>query len=154
MEDCIFCQIAKGEAPCHKIWEDENFLAFLSIHPNTDGASVVIPKKHYKSNVFEMPDKDLASFIIAIKKVAKILDKSFKDVGRTALVFEGYGVDHAHAKLFPMHGTNMKKWKPILSGPVINKYFDKYEGYVSSHSGERAQDKKLEKIANKIRRTK
>jgi histidine triad (HIT) family protein len=60
------------------------------------------------------------------------LDLKLKDVGRTAVVFEGFGVDHVHAKLFPLHGTsNMKKWKPIKSN--VDKFFDKYEGYVSSH---------------------
>ena len=44
---CIFCQIVEGKAPCHKVWEDEHHLAFLSIFPNTDGFTVVIPKKHY-----------------------------------------------------------------------------------------------------------
>ncbi len=46
---CIFCQIVEGKAPCHKVWEDEHHLAFLSIFPNTDGFTVVIPKKHYPS---------------------------------------------------------------------------------------------------------
>ncbi len=36
-----------------------------------------------------------------------------EDVGRTALVFEGFKVAHVHAKLFPLHGTKMKKWKRI-----------------------------------------
>lgn len=53
---CIFCQIVRGEAPCHKIWEDDEHLAFLSIYPNTDGFSVVIPKRHYPSYAFDMPD--------------------------------------------------------------------------------------------------
>lgn len=150
MKNCIFCKIARREAPAHKIWESKNFLAFLSIDPNTEGASVVIPKKHFKSDVFDMPEKELQNFIVAIKKVAKLLDRSFKDVGRTALVFEGFGIDHAHAKLFPLHKTKMKKWKPILSGPEVNKYFDKYEGYVSSHSAARADDKKLAKLAGII----
>lgn len=43
---CIFCQIVEGKAPCHKVWEDEHHLAFLSIFPNTDGFTVVIPKKN------------------------------------------------------------------------------------------------------------
>ncbi len=41
---CIFCQIVEGKAPCHKVWEDEHHLAFLSIFPNTDGFTVVIRK--------------------------------------------------------------------------------------------------------------
>lgn len=52
---CIFCQIVEGKAPCHKVWEDEHHLAFLSIFPNTDGFTVVIPKKHYPSYAFDLP---------------------------------------------------------------------------------------------------
>lgn len=152
MNDCIFCKIVSGKAPCHKIWEDDDHLAFLNIFPNTLGAAVVIPKIHFASDVLAMPDNDLADLTIAAKKVAELLNRSFSDVGRTALVYEGFGIDHAHAKLFPMHGTKMKKWKPILSGDAMMKYFDKYEGYISSHSSGRADDKKLAKLAEKIRK--
>ncbi len=107
--DCIFCKIVEGEAPSHKIWEDENYLAFLSIFPNTEGTTVVIPKKHYGSYPFDLPDNVLSDLILATKKVAKLLDSKLDDVGRTAMVFEGFGVDHVHSKLFPMHGTKMKR---------------------------------------------
>ena len=56
MEACIFCNIVNGAAPCHKIWEDEKHLAFLSIFPNTPGFSVVITKRHYPSYAFRLPD--------------------------------------------------------------------------------------------------
>ena len=150
MKDCIFCKIASGEASSHKIWEDEKHLAFLSIFPNTEGFSVVIPKKHYPSYAFDLPDKELKELVIAAKKVAKLIDSKLEDVGRTGMIFEGFGVDHVHAKLFPMHGTeNMKEWKELKSN--INKYFDKYEGYISSHDYKRADDKKLAELARKIR---
>ncbi len=68
------------------------------------------------------------------------------------MVFEGFGVDHVHAKLFPMHGTaDMKEWRPIKSGEYINKYFDKHEGYISSHDYNGADDEKLSALAKKIR---
>ncbi len=147
-KNCIFCQIAKGEAPYHKIWEDEKHLAFLSIHPNTEGVSVVITKKHYPSYAFDLPNEILTDLIIASKKVAKLLDSRLDDVGRTGMVFEGFGVDHLHAKLFPMHGTKAKKWREIKS--KVNKYFKKYEGYISSHDYKRANDKNLAKLTRKI----
>jgi diadenosine tetraphosphate (Ap4A) HIT family hydrolase len=148
--DCIFCKIVKGEMPCHKIWEDDKYLAFLSIFPNTEGFSVVTSKKHYPSYVFDLPDEVIKGFVIAAKKTAKLLDSKLADVGRTGMIFEGFGVDHAHAKLFPMHGTKMKEWKPIKSN--ADKYFDKYEGYISSHDYKnRADDKKLAELAKKIR---
>ena len=139
--------------PCHKIWEDEKHLAFLSIFPNTEGFSVVIPKKHYSSYAFDLPDNVLSELVIAVKKVCKLLDAKLTDVGRTGLIFEGFGVDHVHAKLFPMHGTkNMAEWKPIHSS--MEKYFEKYEGYISSHDFKRADDAELAALAEKIRSVK
>lgn len=148
-KECIFCKIIKGDLPCHKIWEDKKHIAFLSIFPNTEGFSVVTTKRHYPSYVFDLSNKILKDLFIATKKVAKLLDSRLEDVGRTGVICEGFGVDHVHTKLFPMHGTKMKEWKPIES--KIDKYFKKYEGYISSHDYKRADDKYLAKLAKKIR---
>ena len=148
MPDCIFCKIVAGKIPCHKIWEDDLHLAFLSIFPNTEGFSVVIPKKHYPSYVFDLPQEVRTGLIEAAGKVARLLDEKFEDVGRTAMIFEGFGVDHVHAKLFPMHGTKMENWQQRSSN--VEKYFEKYEGYVSSHDFKRADDEKLAKLAERI----
>jgi diadenosine tetraphosphate (Ap4A) HIT family hydrolase len=149
MTDCIFCAIAAGQAPCHKVWEDEKHLAFLSIFPNTKGFSVVITKRHYPSYAFDLPDKILADLVLAAKRVGRLLDRTFEDVGRTGLILEGFAVDHAHAKLFPMHGTKMPQWRP-LSRPA-DKYFHEYEGYISSHDYQRADDAELAALAQRIR---
>ena len=149
-EDCIFCKIVKGEMPCHKIWEDDKHMAFLSPFPNTEGFSVVITKDHNPSYAFANDDETLKGLILATKKVARLLDKKLDDVGRTGMIFEGFGVDHLHSKLFPMHGTkDMSKWKPLKSN--VEKYFDKYEGYISSHDYKRADDAKLASLAKKIK---
>ena len=149
MKDCIFCKIVSGEAPTHKIWEDEKHLAFLSIFPNTEGFSVVIPKKHYFSYAFDLPEDVLQELVLASKKVGKILDAKLEDVGRTGMIFEGFEIDHVHAKLFPMHGTKAEGWEPHKSN--VDKYFEKYEGYISSHNYKRADDDKLAELAKKIR---
>ncbi|MBP9711446.1 MAG: HIT family protein [Candidatus Pacebacteria bacterium] len=134
-----------------KIYEDKKYMAWLSPFPNTEGFAVVIPKKHYDSDVLAMPDKELASFILVSKKVSNLLLKNFKDVGRVGLIMEGTGINHAHIKLVPMHGTaHMKKgiWKQYSSNKM--DYYKKYEGYLASHDGPKADFKKLEKLANKI----
>ncbi|MFH1656240.1 MAG: HIT family protein [Candidatus Nealsonbacteria bacterium] len=147
--NCIFCQIVRKEAPCHRIWEDDKHLSFLSIFPNTEGFSVVITKKHYPSYAFNLPQGVLINLILAAQKTAKLLDAKLEDVGRTGMILEGFGVDHVHIKLFPMHGTKMTNWKPIESN--IDKYFEKYEGYISSHDYKRVDDAQLAQIAKKIR---
>jgi len=150
MKDCVFCKIVAGEILSHKVWESDTHLAFLTIFPNTEGATVVIPKTHYSSYVFDLPDDVLNELMVATKQVAKLLDSKLEDVGRTGLIAEGFGVDHVHTKLFPMHGTaDMKDWKPIESR--INLYFEKYPGYLSSHDAGREDDEKLADLAKKIR---
>lgn len=145
-EGCIFCAIVQREAPSHIFWEDDKHIAFLSIFPNTVGATVVIPKKHCSSYAFDQDDLILAELVVASKKVARILDENLAGVGRTAMVFEGYGVDHLHAKLFPMHGTgNHSEFKKISSS--VDKFFDHYEGYISSHDWKRADDEQLAELA-------
>lgn len=126
-------------------------MAFLSIFPNTEGVTVVIPKDHYGSYAFDLPDEVLANLTIAAKKVGKLLDTALETVGRTGLIYEGFGVDHVHAKLFPMHGTaDMTAWKAIES--EVNEYYTSYPGYLSSHDYERADDASLVALANKIRK--
>ncbi len=148
--DCIFCKIVEGSAPCHRVWEDEKHLAFLSIFPNTEGFTVVATKEHHPSYVFDLPGDILKDLVLACKEVGKLLDLKLDDVGRTGLIFEGFGVNHMHAKLFPMHGTKTDGWKQL--GSNVNKYFEKYEGYISSHDYKRADDKKLAELSKKIRK--
>ena len=107
MVDCIFCKIANGEFDSAKILEDKDFMAVLDIMPNTKGMTLVLTKKHYYSYVFYMPDKEYKDFFLAAKKVSKILESGLK-VKRVAMVMEGMGVNHAHIKLYPLHGVNEK----------------------------------------------
>jgi diadenosine tetraphosphate (Ap4A) HIT family hydrolase len=66
---CPFCEIVSGELETPGVfWEDEKFMAFLSIDPNTEGFSCVIPKQHFGSDVLKMDDDVLQEFIIAAKK--------------------------------------------------------------------------------------
>lgn len=152
MENCIFCKIVNGTAPAHKILEDDKHLAILSIFPNTPGFTVVLTKEHKPSYAFENEDGVLSDLTIFSKKVGNLLDASFDDVGRTGMFFEGFGVDHLHSKLFPMHGIGkLKDWRPIESGNKMKTFFDKYPGYLSSNDSERADDTELSSLAEHVR---
>ena len=148
-DGCIFCDIVSGAAPAHIIWEDEQHMAFLSIFPNTEGFSVVIPKDHQDSYFADVEDEVVTALVRTAKQVAKNIDTAFPDVGRTGLIFEGFGVDHLHAKLVPMHGTKGSEWMRRASSE--SKFFKEYPGYLSSHDSERADDEVLKAIAERIR---
>jgi histidine triad (HIT) family protein len=147
MENCIFCKIVSGEIPSIKVWEDENFLAILDINPNTKGMTLVLPKQHHDSYMFDMPDDQAVLFYQAAKKVACMLEKTF-DVSRVALVMEGMGVNHVHIKLYPLHGVT-EKFKEMWADNRV--WFDKYDGYISTQLGPEADGDVLQKVAEEIR---
>lgn len=146
MNNCIFCKIVKGEISSVKIWEDKKFLAILDLFPNTKGMTIVLPKKHYNSDAIEMDDKNYKDFFLAAKKVAIFLKKGLR-INRVAMAMEGMGVNHAHIKLYPLHGVG-KNFKPAESKEKL--FLKKYQGYLTTQLGPQANPKELEKIANQI----
>ncbi len=152
---CVFCEIAAGRLEtAGNFWEDSEFMAFLSIDPNTEGFTCVIPKAHFGSDVLKMPDDVLSRFVLSAKKVAGVLEKHFADVGRVGLIMEGTGIDHAHIKLVPMHGTeHMKRgeWKQMPSGQ--EHWFQKYEGWISSAGGPLARPEALRALAEQLKQS-
>lgn len=152
-EKCIFCELAKGNVQFDgTFWEDENYVAFLSWHPNTEGFSVVIPRKHLGSDVLAMPDEELQGFIIAAKKVSRMLMNYFPDVGRVGLIMEGMDINHAHIKLVPMHGTGRMKqgeWKQNNSSEEV--FMEQYPGFITSVEGPKEDSEKLRELAKGIR---
>lgn len=149
MAECIFCKIVKGEIPSYKVYKDEEFLAFLDIQPNVKGMTLVITKKHYPSYAFELPQEVYVKLMDVSKKVAKSIDKAL-NVKRTAMVMEGMGINHAHIKLYPLHGLE-KEFEEIWAPEKI--FFEKYKGYVTTQLGPKADSKELEEIAKKIRKS-
>jgi diadenosine tetraphosphate (Ap4A) HIT family hydrolase len=100
----------------------------------------------------KMPDDVLKRFIVAAKKVTLVLENYFADVGRVGVIMEGTGIDHAHIKLVPMHGTGyMKKgeWRQVLSGKEF--WFPKYEGWISSGGGPKADRDGLKALAEGLK---
>lgn len=96
----IFTKIITGEIPCHKIAENENFLAFLDIMPLRLGHALVIPKKEV-DYIFAIEDADLGEMMIFAKFVAIKIKKTIpcKRIGVTVI---GLEVPHAHIHLIPI----------------------------------------------------
>jgi len=95
--DCIFCKIIAGKIPAHKVYEDENFLAFLDISPQSPGHTQVIPKKHYRW-VWDVPN--IGEYFEVVKKIALAEQKAF---GTEMILSKIVGdeVPHAHIWVFP-----------------------------------------------------
>jgi len=144
---CIFCKIVSGEIDSAKIWEDDEFLAILDGNPNTKGMTLVLTKSHFDSYAFNMPEEIYQKFMLASKKVAELLEKGL-DVKRVAMVMEGMGINHAHIKLYPMHGLE-KEFKEMWAKEKV--FFDDYPGYINTQLGPKADIEELKKLAEKIK---
>lgn len=96
----IFTKIIKGEIPCYKIAEDENYFAFLDINPLKAGHTLVVPKKEV-DYIFDLDDKQLSGLMLFSKKVALGI-KSAIPCNRIGVAILGLEVPHAHIHLVPM----------------------------------------------------
>ena len=101
---CIFCQIVDGSIPAYKVYEDDDFLAFLDISQATLGHTLVIPKKHIPS-VFAL-DKDTASKLFSLttaltSKVCRALNTNDVNVLTNNGLLAGQTINHVHLHILP-----------------------------------------------------
>lgn len=78
MSDCIFCKIIDEEIPSHKVYEDENVIAFLDANPSSKGHTLVVPKNHVES-IHEASGMDY--MWDALVKVSNAVEDAFDPEG-------------------------------------------------------------------------
>ena len=106
----VFTKIVNGEIPCYKIYEDDKTLAFLDIHPETKGHTLVIPKKEV-DKIYDLDDETYHALMDTVKKLSRHLETVLKK--RILWKVIGTDVPHAHVHLMPYdetwtHGREVK----------------------------------------------
>ncbi len=96
----IFSKIIKGDIPCYKVAENDEFFAFLDIAPLQKGHTLVVPKREV-DYIFDLSDEEIGRMQIFAKHVAVAIKKAIPcvKVGQAVL---GLEVPHAHIHLVPM----------------------------------------------------
>ena len=51
---CLFCRIAAGEEPAHRVLEDDDFVAFLDVRPVFPGHVLLVPRAHHEA-IWDLP---------------------------------------------------------------------------------------------------
>lgn len=126
MENCIFCKIIKREIPCAKVYEDDNFLAFLDIAPVMDGHLLIIPKEHIVW-MQDASDETISGIFKLTKKLMHAL-KIGLSCDYVSVSIVGKDVPHFHIHLNPR----------LLNDGLPNWPTKKY------------QEGEMEKVAKKI----
>ncbi len=100
----IFTKIVQGAIPCHRIEEDDRFLAFLDVMPLVEGHTLVIPKQEI-DYIFDLEPQDLADLMRFAQRIAPAIKQAIpcKRIGVSVI---GLEVPHAHVHLVPMNQMN------------------------------------------------
>ncbi len=114
MPSCIFCKIVRGDLPSYKVFEDENVLAFLDIHPTNPGHTLVIPKAHV-GNIFEITPEVWAQVMEVVRKLSGVIENALGAKGINLMMnnreHAGQVVDHAHVHIIPRFtGDAHRQW--------------------------------------------
>lgn len=104
MADCVFCAIAAGESPAHRVFEDEETLAFLDAAPAARGHTLVIPKAHAET-ITDVPEALVGEVFRTAQRVATALEDTYEPDGISVVQSNGRAagqeVPHAHVHVVP-----------------------------------------------------
>ena len=125
--ECLFCKIINGDIPCLKIYEDDIVIAFLDINPDSDGHTLIIPKKHFT----DLDDIDLQTLnhINSVsKKLKKLLEDKLGCIGISLLQNNGSAqeIKHYHLHLKPFY-KDKKSIEMVKHSEFINDPKEIYE---------------------------
>jgi histidine triad (HIT) family protein len=120
MSECIFCKILRGEAPCHRVHEDELSLAFLDIFPLAPGHTLVIPKRHAE-NLFEIDEASLLAVSRTAQQLAHAQRRALQPDGIMVMQLNGAAagqtVFHHHTHLIPRDQGSALAFQPRVPSP-------------------------------------
>ena len=108
--NCIFCKIINNEIPSKTIYEDDIVKVFLDINPDSNGHTLIIPKKHIV-DMTDMDDETMIHIFNIAKKLRKELEDKLHIDGLTLMQNNGYGqeVKHFHLHLKPLYREKQEK---------------------------------------------
>lgn len=125
----IFSKIIKGEIPCYKVAEDDNYLAFLDVNPNTEGHTLCIPKVEV-DKIFDLDEEQYLGLMRFSRKVALAIAKTVP-CNRVGMSVIGLEVPHAHVHLVPIN--NMDDMRFISKVQMSKEAFEKLATAIHSN---------------------
>jgi histidine triad (HIT) family protein len=125
MDGCIFCKIVKNEIPSTKVYQDEQFIAFLDIEPVADGHLLIIPT-HHVVWMHEADDETVAGIFKLAKKLMLAVKKGTQ-CDYVQISVSGTDVPHFHVHLIPRYLEDgfskypTKEFDPEQAQDLVNK---------------------------------
>jgi diadenosine tetraphosphate (Ap4A) HIT family hydrolase len=97
----VFTKIINGELPGRFVYEDDEFVGFLTIEPMTQGHTLVVPRAEIDQ--WQDVNADVFARCIAVsQRIGRAVVKAF-DAPRAGLLIAGLEVPHLHVHVFPAY---------------------------------------------------
>jgi histidine triad (HIT) family protein len=131
--DNVFAKVIRGQIPCHKLYEDDDTLAFLDIMPRTEGHALVVTKEK-ATDLFDVSAEGLAKLMAVVQKLAPQIKEA---VGADGVLIQQFNGAAAGQTVFHLHVHIV----PIKEGVPVKP-----------HAGQMADQAELAATAEKIRK--
>ncbi|MDP3736826.1 MAG: HIT family protein [Hyphomonadaceae bacterium] len=103
----IFAKILRGEAPCVKIFENDEVIAFMDIFPQSQGHCLVVPKNTQARNLTDFAPERLGALFAATQKLTKAIISALNPDGVIVTQFNGapagQTIFHLHVHIIPRY---------------------------------------------------
>ena len=110
--ECLFCSLVRGDLPSHRVYEDENFIVMLTIHPVNPGHVMVVTKEHIES-FYDVEDALYTQLMLLVKRMARVVKQVMKPL-QVVMETSGIGNRHVHVHVIPVHGLYDRVPKEIM----------------------------------------
>ncbi|MGD9784843.1 MAG: HIT family protein [Hyphomicrobiaceae bacterium] len=138
-EGNVFAKILRGEIPSHKVYEDEDYIAFMDVMPQAPGHTLVVPKAPSR-NLLDADPEVLAGLLPFAQRIARAVKVAFNADGISIMQFNeaagGQTVFHLHVHVVPRHeGAALKRHHGDMEKPeVLRANADKIRAALKAHA--------------------
>lgn len=100
--DCIFCEIADGRRPAHRVLDEAETVAFLDVRPLFPGHTLVVPRRHHET-LTDLPAADVGTFFGAVRRVTAAVEAGTESAGSFVAANNrvSQSVPHLHTHVVP-----------------------------------------------------
>ena len=98
----MFCKIVRGDTPAHKLFEDENTLAFLDHRPLFPGHCLLVPKEHLET-LTDLPPSLIKPFFANVQLLSVAVERAMNAEGTFVALNNrvSQSVPHFHLHIVP-----------------------------------------------------
>lgn len=120
-DSCIFCKIIAQKIPSDIVYSDDDFVAFLDIHPTTKGHTLLVPRTHSDS-IENLSEKFVGELGMRLRRIAPHIAEAVSASGFNIMLNNGSSagqvVSHIHWHIIPRYASDgLRPWPAMTATP-------------------------------------